>query len=149
MKTYSLKKQDISPEWLLVDAAGCTLGRLASQIAFRLKGKHKPTYATHLDNGDYVVVVNADKIAVTGKNKSKDKMYHHYSGYPGGLKTTSLEKLLQRFPERVIQKAIKGMLPKGPLGREMFSKLKVYAGSEHPHEAQQPKPVQLLNAVGE
>ena len=149
MKTYSLKKQDINPAWLLVDAAGQTLGRLASQIAFRLKGKHKPTYAPHLDNGDYIVVVNADKIAVTGKNKQKDKLYHHYSGYPGGLKTTSLEKLLQRFPERVIQKAVKGMLPRGPLGREMFSKLKVYAGNEHPHEAQQPKPVQLLNAVSE
>lgn len=149
MKTYSLKKQDINSAWLLVDAAGCTLGRLASQIAVYLKGKHKPTYAPYLDNGDYVIVKNAEKIAVTGKNKPRDKMYHHYSGYPGGLKTTSLEKLLQRFPERVIQQAVKGMLPKGPLGREMFSKLKVYAGNEHPHEAQQPKPVQLLSAVSE
>ena len=141
MKTYSLKKQDIQSAWLLVDAAGCTLGRLASQIASLLKGKHKPTYSTHLNNGDHVVVINAEKISVTGKSKPKDKLYHHYSGYPGGLKTISLEKQLQKFPTRVLEHAVKGMLPKGPLGRDMYSKLKVYAGMAHPHEAQQPQPV--------
>lgn len=137
MKTFSAKPNDVTRDWFVVDAADKTLGRLASEIAHRLRGKHKPEYTPHVDTGDYIVVVNAEKIRVTGK-KATDKMYHHHTGYPGGLKSMSFEKLIDKAPERVIQGAVKGMLPKNPLGRAMFKKLKVYAGAEHPHTAQQP-----------
>jgi len=137
MKTFSAKPNDVTRDWFVVDAADKTLGRLASEIAHRLRGKHKPEYTPHVDTGDYIVVVNAEKIRVTGK-KTTDKMYHHHTGYPGGLKSMSFEKLIDKAPERVIQSAVKGMLPKNPLGRAMFKKLKVYAGAEHPHTAQQP-----------
>ena len=140
--TVSAKPAEVRREWLLVDAEGKTLGRLASEIARRLKGKHKPTFTPHVDTGDYVVVVNAEKVAVTG-NKLKDKMYHHHTGYIGNLKSISLEKQLQQHPERVIQSAVKGMLPRNPLGRAMFRKLHVYAGPEHPHTAQQPKALDI------
>ena len=136
-KTFSAKPNDVTRDWFVVDAADKTLGRLASEIAHRLRGKHKPEYTPHVDTGDYIVVVNAEKIRVTGK-KTTDKMYHHHTGYPGGLKSMSFEKLIDKAPERVIQSAVKGMLPKNPLGRAMFKKLKVYAGAEHPHTAQQP-----------
>ena len=126
----------------MVDAEGKTLGRLASEIARRLKGKHKPTFTPHVDTGDYIVVVNAEKVAVTG-NKLKDKMYHHHTGYIGNLKSISLEKQLQEAPERVLQTAVRGMLPRNPLGRAMLKKLRVFAGPEHSHQAQQPKPLEL------
>ena len=142
MTTVSAKPAEVRRDWYLIDAEGKTLGRMASEIARRLKGKHKPIYTPHVDTGDYIVVVNAEKIRVTG-NKMKDKMYHHHTGYVGNLKSISLEKLLQKAPERVIQHAVKGMLPRNPLGRAMFRKLKVYAGPEHPHQAQQPKPLDL------
>ena len=141
MKTYSAKAGEVSRDWFVVDATDKTLGRLAAEIAHRLRGKHKPEYTPHVDTGDYIVVVNAEKVKVTGA-KATDKMYHHHTGYPGGLKSVSFEKLIDRAPERVIQGAVKGMLPRNPLGRAMFKKLKVYAGSEHPHAAQQP---QVLN----
>ncbi|CAA0096040.1 MULTISPECIES: 50S ribosomal protein L13 [Zhongshania] len=137
MKTLSAKPSDVIHDWYVVDAAEKTLGRLASEIAHRLRGKHKPEYTPHVDTGDYIVVVNAEKIRVTG-NKATGKIYHHHTGYPGGLKSISFEKLIDKAPERVIQGAVKGMLPKNPLGRAMFKKLKVYAGTEHPHTAQQP-----------
>ncbi|AMO69469.1 MAG: 50S ribosomal protein L13 [Zhongshania sp.] len=137
MKTLSAKPSDVIHDWYVVDAAEKTLGRLASEIAHRLRGKHKPEYTPHVDTGDYIVVVNAEKIRVTG-NKASGKIYHHHTGYPGGLKSMSFEKLIEKAPERVIQGAVKGMLPKNPLGRAMFKKLKVYAGTEHPHTAQQP-----------
>lgn len=137
MKTF-LPKVDVNAKtWYLVDAKGETLGRLASRIAVILRGKHKPTYTPSLDTGDFVVVVNAEKIAVTG-NKLTDKMYYHHTMYPNGLKTIPLEKLLAENPEEVLKKAVWGMLPKGPLGRDMFKKLKVYTGGEHPHKAQTP-----------
>lgn len=142
MTTVSAKPSEVRREWYLVDATGKTLGRLASEIASRLRGKHKPEYTPHVDTGDYIVVVNAEKIRVTG-NKMADKMYHHHTGYVGNLKSMSLEKLLQKAPERVIQTAVKGMLPRNPLGRAMFKKLKVYAGAEHAHQAQQPKPLEI------
>lgn len=142
MATKSTKPADVTRNWYLVDASGKTLGRLASQIAHRLRGKHKPQYTPHVDTGDYIVVINAAKIAVTG-NKMKDKMYHHHTGYIGNLKSISLEKLLARHPERVIEKAVKGMMPRGPMGRQIFRKLKVYAGSEHKHSAQQPVPLEI------
>ncbi|MDD9891332.1 MAG: 50S ribosomal protein L13 [Gammaproteobacteria bacterium] len=142
MKTYSAKPHEVAQNWLLVDAEGQTLGRMASAIATRLRGKHKAEYTPHVDTGDYVVVINADKVKVTG-NKATDKMYHSHSGYPGGLKSISFEKLQERAPEKVIKLAVKGMLPRTPLGRAMFKKLKVYAGAEHPHGAQQPQSVQL------
>lgn len=142
MKTYSAKPNEVSQNWLLIDAEGQTLGRMASKIAARLRGKHKAEYTPHVDTGDYVVVINADKVKVTG-NKAKDKMYHSHSAFPGGLKTISFEKLLDKAPERVIQLAVKGMLPRSPLGRAMIRKLKVYAGTDHPHSAQQPVTVQL------
>jgi large subunit ribosomal protein L13 len=142
MKTYSAKTNEVDQAWLLVDAEGQTLGRMATEIAVRLRGKHKPEFTSHIDTGDFVVVVNAEKVQVTGK-KAKDKIYHAHSGYPGGLKSISFEKLIDRAPERVIQNAVKGMLPKNALGRAMFKKLKVYAGSEHPHGAQQPQAVQF------
>jgi len=138
MTTVSTKPADVQREWFVVDAEGKTLGRMATEIALRLRGKHKPEYTPHVDTGDYIVVINAEKVAVTGK-KASDKMYHAHTGYPGGLKSISFEKLIKKAPERTIQSAVKGMLPKGPLGRAMFKKLKVYAGNEHPHAAQQPK----------
>jgi large subunit ribosomal protein L13 len=141
MKTFSAKAGEINHDWFVVDAADKTLGRLASEIAHRLRGKHKPEYTPHVDTGDYIVVINAEKIRVTGA-KSKDKIYHHHTGYPGGIKSISFEKLIEKAPERVIQGAVKGMLPRNPLGRAMFKKLKVYAGTDHPHAAQQP---QVLN----
>lgn len=142
MKTYSAKPNAVAQEWFVVDAAGKTLGRLASELAHRLRGKHKPEYTPHVDTGDYIVVVNAEKIHVTGK-KATDKIYHHHTGYPGGLKSISFEKLIDKAPERAIQSAVKGMLPKNPLGRAMFKKLKVYAGSDHPHASQQPKELNI------
>lgn len=142
MKTFTAKPAEVKRDWFVVDADGKTLGRLASEIALRLRGKHKPVYTPHVDTGDYIVVINAEKIHVTG-NKMKDKMYHHHTGYIGNLKSINLEKLLDKAPERVLEKAIKGMLPKNPLGRAMFKKLKVYAGPEHQHSAQQPTPLEL------
>jgi large subunit ribosomal protein L13 len=142
MTTVSAKPAEVRREWLLVNAEDKTLGRLATEIARRLRGKHKPEYTPHVDTGDYIVVVNAEKIRVTG-NKMKDKMYHHHTGYIGNLKSINLEKLLQKAPERVIQSAVKGMLPKNPLGRAMFKKLRVYAGPEHEHQAQQPKELEI------
>ena len=142
MNTYSAKPNEVDQKWLLVDAEGQTLGRMATEIATRLRGKHKPEYTAHVDTGDYVVVINADKVRVTG-NKAKGKIYHAHSGFPGGLKSLSFEKLQDRDPERVIQLAVKGMLPRSPLGRAMLKKLKVYAGTEHPHGAQQPQTLQL------
>lgn len=142
MKTISANPATVKRDWYLIDAEGKTLGRLAAEIATRLRGKHKPEYTPHVDTGDYIVVVNADKVHLTG-NKAKDKIYHSHTGYPGGLKSISFEKLIQKAPERTIQSAVKGMLPKGPLGRAMFKKLKVYAGTEHPHAAQQPQELTL------
>jgi large subunit ribosomal protein L13 len=138
VKTFSARTQDIEREWLVVDAEGQTLGRLASRIATILRGKHKPIYTPHVDCGDYVVVVNADRVHVTGK-KLDQKVYYRHSGYPGGLKQIALRRQLERHPERVIEAAVRGMLPKNRLGRKMFKKLKVYAGPAHPHEAQQPR----------
>ena len=140
--TVSAKPAEVRREWLLVDADGKTLGRLASEIARRLKGKHKPIFTPHVDTGDYVVVVNAEKVAVTG-NKLKDKMYHHHTGYVGNLKSISLEQQLQKAPERVIETAVRGMLPRNPLGRSMMKKLRIFAGPEHTHQAQQPKPLEI------
>jgi large subunit ribosomal protein L13 len=142
MRTYSARPQDVKRDWFVVDAAGKTLGRLSTEIARRLKGKHKPEYTPHVDTGDYIVVVNADKIRVTGK-KLKDKIYHRYTGYVGNLKATPLEKLLEESPERALQYAVKGMLPRNPLGRKMYSKLRVFAGPEHTHAAQQPIPLDI------
>jgi len=142
MKTYSAKASEVKREWLLFDAKGKTLGRLATEIARRLRGKHKAEYTPHVDTGDYIVVINAAEIQVTG-DKAEKKVYHHHTGYPGGLKSVTFEKLRKKFPERVVESAVKGMLPKNPLGRDMYRKLKVYAGEAHPHEAQQPKLVTL------
>lgn len=142
MKTFSAKATEINQNWLIIDAEGQTLGRMATAIATRLRGKHKAEFTPHVDTGDYVVVVNAEKVRVTG-NKAKDKMYYSHSGYPGGLKSIPFEKLIDKSPEKVIKLAVKGMLPKTPLGRSMFKKLKVYAGAKHPHEAQQPQALQL------
>ena len=137
MKTFSAKPKEVTRDWFVVDAAGKTLGRLSTEIARRLRGKHKAEYTPHVDTGDYIVVVNAEKVRVSGA-KTTDKMYHRHTGYPGGLKSISFEKLIDKAPERVIQNAVKGMLPRNPLGRDMFRKLKVYAGAEHPHASQQP-----------
>ncbi len=142
MKTISAKPETVKRDWYIVDASGKTLGRMAAEIATRLRGKHKPEYTPHVDTGDYIVVINADKVRVTG-NKAKDKMYHRHTGYPGGLKSISFEKLIDKAPERPIQSAVKGMLPHGPLGRAMFKKLKVYAGEQHPHAAQQPQELNI------
>jgi large subunit ribosomal protein L13 len=142
MKTFSAKPQDVRRDWYLVDATGKTLGRLSTEIARRLRGKHKPEFTPHVDTGDYIVVVNADKIRVTG-NKMKDKMYYRYTGYVGNLKSMPLEKLMDQHPERAIQYAVKGMMPRNSLGRKMLSKLKVFAGPEHSHEAQQPIPLEI------
>lgn len=140
MGTFNAKISEIDREWFLVDANGKNLGRLATEIAIRLRGKHKPEFTPHVDCGDYVVIINAANISVTG-NKLKDKIYYHHTGYQGGIKSMSLEKMLATHPERVLSNAIKGMLPKGSLGRKMIAKLKVYAGNEHPHLAQQLKPL--------
>ncbi|HBD23490.1 MAG TPA: 50S ribosomal protein L13 [Oceanospirillaceae bacterium] len=142
MKTVSTKPAEVSRDWYVVDAEGLTLGRLATEIARRLRGKHKPEYTPHVDTGDYIVVVNAEKVHVTG-NKAQDKMYYRHTGYPGGLRSMSFEQMVDHAPERTIEFAVKGMLPKGPLGRAMYSKLKVYAGTEHPHQAQQPQELTL------
>ena len=142
MKTVSMRAQDVQRSWLVVDAQDKTLGRLATEVARRLRGKHKPEYTPHVDTGDYVIVVNAEKVRVTG-NKTTDKIYYRHSGYPGGIKAISFEHLREKHPERIIEKAVKGMLPRNPLGRAMFRKLKVYAGGEHPHAAQQPEPLDV------
>ncbi|GAB4411408.1 MAG: 50S ribosomal protein L13 [Anaerolineae bacterium] len=142
IKTYSPKQDDIRREWYVIDAKDQTLGRLASRIAVLLRGKHKPIFAPHMDTGDFVIVVNADKIRVTGK-KLDQKVYYRYSGYPGGVHARTLREQLARDPERVIRLAVRGMLPKNRLGRHMIRKLKVYAGDKHPHQAQQPKPYEL------
>ena len=142
MKTFSAKPQEVQPSWYLVNAEGQTLGRLASQIASRLKGKHKPEYTPHVDTGDYIVVVNAEKIYVTGR-KLKNKIYYKHTGYIGNLKKESLEHLMQRAPEKALERAVKGMLPRNPLGRQMFKKLRVFSGTEHPHQAQQPALLEL------
>jgi large subunit ribosomal protein L13 len=145
MRSFSIKKKQLDPSWYLVDAKNKTLGRLATGLAIILRGKNKPEYTPHMDTGDYIVVVNAEKIKVTG-NKVKDKNYYRHSGYPGGIKTISYDKLLAKFPERILQHAVKGMLPKGPLGRQMLQKLKIYVGTDHPHEAQQPQLLELQEA---
>ncbi len=138
MKTFSAKPETVKRDWYVVDADGKTLGRMATEIARRLRGKHKPEYTPHVDTGDYIVVINAEKVKVTG-NKASDKMYYSHTGFPGGIKEISFEKLIDKKPEMVIEKAVKGMLPKNPLGRAMYRKLKVYAGPEHQHTAQQPQ----------
>jgi large subunit ribosomal protein L13 len=138
MKTFSAKPESVKRDWFLVDATDKTLGRLSTEIARRLRGKHKPEYTPHVDTGDYIVVVNAEKVKVTG-NKEQDKMYHHHTGYIGNLKSVNLSKLRATHPERILETAVKGMLPKNPLGRAMFKKLKVYAGENHNHSAQQPQ----------
>ena len=142
MKTFSAKPHEVKREWLVVDATDKVLGRLATEIARRLRGKHKPEFTPHVDTGDYIVVTNVDKIRVTG-NKALDKKYYRHSGYPGGIYETNFAKLQQRFPERVLEKAVKGMLPKGPLGYAMIKKMKCYVGAEHPHVAQQPKVLEI------
>ena len=142
MKTFSAKPAEVKRDWFVVDADGKTLGRLASEIAHRLRGKHKPEYTPHVDTGDYIVVVNAEKVRVTG-NKAKDKMYYKHTGYIGNLKTTNFSKMIQEHPERVLELAVKGMLPKNSLGRAMFKKMKVFAGSEHTHQAQQPQALEV------
>ncbi len=142
MKTFSAKPAEVKRDWYIVDAEGKTLGRLATEIARRLRGKHKPTYTPHVDTGDYIIVINAEKIHTTGDKLNK-KIYHHHTGYIGNLKSETLKERLERYPERAIEAAVKGMLPKNPLGRAMFKKMKVFAGSEHPHTAQQPKVLEI------
>ncbi|MCH7880479.1 MAG: 50S ribosomal protein L13 [Proteobacteria bacterium] len=142
MKTFSANPETVKREWFVVDATDKVLGRLSSEIARRLRGKHKPEYTPHVDTGDYIVVINAEKVRVTG-NKETDKMYHHHTGYIGNLKSTNLAKLRNSHPERIIQHSVKGMLPKNALGRAMFKKLKVYAGESHSHSAQQPQPLEI------
>lgn len=142
MKTISAKEAEIQRDWYVIDAQGQTLGRLATQTAAVLRGKHKPLYTPHVDCGDYVIIINAEKVHVTGQKMSQKKYYRH-SGYPGGLKEISLHDQLQKFPERVLESAVRGMLPKNRLGRQMFKKLKIYPGPNHPHQAQQPKPMEF------
>ncbi|MDX9741204.1 MAG: 50S ribosomal protein L13 [Gammaproteobacteria bacterium] len=142
MKTFSAKPHEVKRDWFIVDASDKVLGRLAAEIARRLRGKHKPEFTPHVDTGDYIVVVNVDKLRVTG-NKSEDKKYFRHSGFPGGIYETNFIKLQQRFPARVLEKAVKGMLPKGPLGYAMLKKMKCYAGGDHPHSAQQPKTLEI------
>jgi large subunit ribosomal protein L13 len=142
MKTFNATSETVKRDWYVVDAAGKTLGRLASEVATRLRGKHKPEYTPHVDTGDYIVIVNAEKVAVTGK-KAGDKVYYHHTGYIGGMKSITFEKLIDRKPEMAIELAVKGMMPRNPLGRAMLRKLKVYAGNEHPHTAQQPQPLNI------
>jgi len=141
-KTISAKPNEVERTWYVVDAEGKTLGRLSTEIARILRGKHKPSYTPHVDTGDYVIVINADKVRVTGKRLDQ-KMYYRHSGYMGGLKTVPLRRMLETHPERVIEHAVKGMLPKNRLGRQMYKKLKVYASPDHPHQAQQPQPLEL------
>ena len=145
MRTYSPKPTDVQRAWHVVDAEGLVLGRLSTEVARLLRGKHKPIFAPHLDTGDHVVVVNAEKIVLTS-DKSAKKIYYRHTGYPGGLKQQTVEELLAKRPEEVVRRAVKGMLPKGPLGRKQLKKLKVYAGPAHPHAAQQPKPIDLAAA---
>ncbi len=145
MKTISAKAHEVKRDWFIIDAAGKTLGRLATQIAIRLRGKHKAIYTPHVDTGDYIVVINADKVTVTG-NKAQDKMYYRHSNYTGGLREDSFEKLISRKPTEVLERAVRGMLPKNALGYQMFSKLKVYAGEAHPHVAQQPQALNVDQA---
>ena len=140
MKTFSAKAHEVNRDWYVVDAEGKTLGRLATEVARRLRGKHKPIYTPHVDTGDYIIVVNADKVHVTGR-KATDKMYHHHTGFIGSLKSANFETMQKKAPGKVIELAVKGMLPKNPLGRAMFRKLKVYGGPDHQHAAQQPKPL--------
>lgn len=142
MKTFSAKSHEVKRDWFVVDADNKVLGRLASEIARRLRGKHKPEYTPHVDTGDYIVVVNAGKLRVTG-NKEVDKKYYRHTGYPGGIYETTFGKMQERFPGRALEKAVKGMLPKGPLGYAMIKKMKIYPGAEHPHAAQQPKPLDV------
>ena len=142
MRTVSAKGDSVKRDWYVVDAAGQTLGRMAAEIASRLRGKHKPEFTPHVDTGDYIVVINAEQVCVTG-SKGKNKMYHHHTGYPGGIKSISFDDLIKTAPERTIETAVKGMLPGGPLGRAMLKKLKIYAGSDHPHTAQQPQSLTL------
>ena len=142
MATFSAKPETVKRDWYVVDADGKTLGRLATEIARRLRGKHKPEYTPHVDTGDYIIVINAEKVQVTG-NKAKDKMYYSHTGFPGGIKEITFDKLIDKAPERVIEKAVKGMRPRGPLGRDMYRKLKVYAGAEHKHAAQQPQALDI------
>ncbi len=142
MGTFSAKPQDIRQEWFVVDATDKVLGRMATKIAHRLRGKHKTIFTPHMDTGDFIVVVNVEKLRVTG-NKAEDKLYHRHSGYPGGIYTTNFTKLQAKHPERILQKAVKGMLPKGPLGYAMIKKLKLYAGANHPHAAQQPQALEI------
>jgi len=142
VKTYYAKSGEVEREWLVIDATDVVLGRLASKVAQILKGKHKPQYTPHVDTGDFVIIVNADKIRVTG-NKAEQKVYFRHSGYPGGLKEVSFQRMMERHPDRVIEKAVKGMLPKNTLGRKMGMKLKVYAGPDHPHQAQKPRQITL------
>ena len=142
MKTFSAKTHEVKRDWYVVDASDKVLGRLATEIARRLRGKHKAEYTPHVDTGDYIVVTNAEKVAVTGR-KFKEKMYYHHTGHPGGIKSISFDKLQAKNPERIIERAVKGMLPKNPLGRDMYRKLKIYVGNDHPHEAQQPKLLEI------
>jgi large subunit ribosomal protein L13 len=142
MKTFSAKSETVRRDWFVVDASDKVLGRLASEIAHRLRGKHKPEFTPHVDTGDYIVVINADKVRLTG-NKEMDKKYYHHTGFPGGIKEITARDLRQQAPERMLKEAVKGMLPKNPLGRAMFKKLKVYGGTEHQHQAQQPKPLEI------
>ena len=142
MRTFSAKSETVQRNWYIIDASDKTLGRLATEVAHRLRGKHKPEYTPHVDTGDYIVIINADKVTVTG-NKFEKKTYHHHTGFPGGIKSITFDKLQQKHPTRIIEKAVKGMLPKGPLGRQMYRKLKVYAGVEHPHQAQQPQELEV------
>lgn len=142
MKTFSAKPAEVKHDWFVVDAAGKTLGRLATEIAHRLRGKHKAIYTPHVDTGDYIVVVNIEKLQVTG-NKAKNKMYYHHTGYIGNMKSISFEKMMVKAPHRALEIAVKGMLPKNPLGRAMFHKLKIYPGANHPHQSQQPQPLNV------
>ena len=138
MKTFSANNETVTRDWYVIDGTDKVLGRVATEVARRLRGKHKPTYTPHVDTGDYIIVTNVEKIRVTGK-KFTDKMYHHHTGFPGGIKSISFDKLQDKNPEKIVELAVKGMLPKNPLGRAMYRKLKVYKGSEHPHDAQQPQ----------
>lgn len=142
MKTYSAKPETVRREWYVIDATDKVLGRLATEVARRLRGKHKPEYTPHVDTGDYIVVINAEKIRVTGK-KASDKLYHHHTGFPGGIREINFEKQIAKYPDRVIESAVRGMLPKNALGRAMYKKLKIFKGPSHVHEAQQPKPLEI------
>lgn len=142
MKTFSAKAHEVKRDWYVVDASNKVLGRLATEIARRLRGKHKAEYTPHVDTGDYIIVTNAEKVTVTGR-KFKEKVYYHHTGFPGGIKSTTFDKMQLKNPTRIIELAVKGMLPKNPLGREMYRKLKVYVGTDHPHAAQQPKQLEI------